>query len=67
MSATMDSAKLSTYFDNAPVVAIPGRTFPVSDYYIEDIIEMTRYSADDEYVKKTDPSSIKVGWSCVDN
>ena len=29
MSATMESAKLSAYFQHCPVVSIPGRTFPV--------------------------------------
>ena len=29
MSATLDAAKFSKYFSNAPVLKIPGRTFPV--------------------------------------
>jgi ATP-dependent RNA helicase DHX29 len=44
MSATMDSQKVSRYFGNAPVLHIPGRTFPVSVQYLEDIIEATEFT-----------------------
>ncbi|KAI9912327.1 hypothetical protein PsorP6_006171 [Peronosclerospora sorghi] len=33
MSATLDAAKFQTYFDGAPLIAIPGRTFPVEIFY----------------------------------
>mmetsp|Transcript_21108 Transcript_21108/g.58873 ORF Transcript_21108/g.58873 Transcript_21108/m.58873 type:complete len:716 (+) Transcript_21108:74-2221(+) len=33
MSATMDAAKMQTYFDNAPLLNIPGRTHPVEIFY----------------------------------
>jgi len=33
MSATMDAAKMQTYFDNAPLLSIPGRTHPVEIFY----------------------------------
>ncbi|KAH8582785.1 Prp16p pre-mRNA splicing family SFII helicase [Cryptosporidium sp. chipmunk genotype I] len=39
-SATMDSEKLSSFFGNAPIFNIPGRTFPVE-------IEYLRYFPDD--------------------
>lgn len=29
MSATLESEKLSAYFDNAPIISVPGRTFEV--------------------------------------
>lgn len=32
-SATLDSAKFSKYFNNCPVIQIPGRTFPVEVLY----------------------------------
>ena len=31
MSATIEVEKLSAYFNNAPVVSVPGRTFPVTE------------------------------------
>uniref|UniRef100_A0A3Q3J847 RNA helicase n=1 Tax=Monopterus albus TaxID=43700 RepID=A0A3Q3J847_MONAL len=43
MSATLNANKFSTYFDNCPVIHIPGLTFPVEEFLLEDIIEMTRY------------------------
>lgn len=41
MSATVDATKFSKYFDNAPVLDIPGRTFPVEVGFLEDAIEVT--------------------------
>merc|ERR1719199_1899101 len=33
MSATMDAQKMQGYFDNAPLLNIPGRTHPVEIFY----------------------------------
>lgn len=33
MSATLDAKKFQSYFHNAPLLAVPGRTFPVELYY----------------------------------
>lgn len=33
MSATLDAEKFQKYFDDAPLLAVPGRTFPVEIYY----------------------------------
>jgi pre-mRNA-splicing factor ATP-dependent RNA helicase DHX15/PRP43 len=33
MSATLDAEKFQNYFNNAPLMAVPGRTFPVEIYY----------------------------------
>lgn len=38
MSATVDSTKFADYFDNAPVLQIPGRTFPVEVGYLEEAL-----------------------------
>ncbi|XP_030600824.1 ATP-dependent DNA/RNA helicase DHX36 isoform X2 [Archocentrus centrarchus] len=43
MSATLNAEKFSAYFDNCPMIHIPGLTFPVEEFLLEDIIEMTRY------------------------
>ncbi|XP_038045525.1 ATP-dependent RNA helicase DHX29-like [Patiria miniata] len=48
MSATVESAKLSAYFQHCPVVSIPGRTFPVQVHHIEDVIEQTKYVLDSD-------------------
>lgn len=49
MSATVDAERLSKYLDGAPVLQVPGRTFPVSTMYLEDAIELTGYSLDSNY------------------
>lgn len=41
MSATIDARKFSEYFRNAPILNIPGRTFPVDIKYLEDAVELT--------------------------
>eukprot|EP00835_Amoeboradix_gromovi_P006822 NODE_902_length_3237_cov_0.930848.p1 type:complete len:716 gc:universal NODE_902_length_3237_cov_0.930848:3036-889(-) len=35
MSATLDSSKFSEFFDGAPLLKIPGRTYPVDIYYTD--------------------------------
>ncbi|KAK5630812.1 hypothetical protein RRF57_006527 [Xylaria bambusicola] len=50
MSATLDAATFKNYFTseglNIGLVEIAGRTFPVEDYYLEDIIRMTNFTFD---------------------
>ncbi|XP_028276111.1 ATP-dependent DNA/RNA helicase DHX36 [Parambassis ranga] len=43
MSATLNAEKFSKYFDNCPMIHIPGLTFPVEEFLLEDVIEMIRY------------------------
>ncbi|XP_053567900.1 putative ATP-dependent RNA helicase DHX57 [Bombina bombina] len=43
MSATLNAELFSNYFNKCPVVHIPGRTFPVDQYFLEDAIAKTRY------------------------
>ncbi|ORX51666.1 P-loop containing nucleoside triphosphate hydrolase protein, partial [Hesseltinella vesiculosa] len=39
MSATINAEKFSAYFDHCPMITVPGRTFPVDVYHLEDIVE----------------------------
>lgn len=48
MSATVDSDRFSQYLGGAPVLKVPGRTFPVQTRYLEDAVELTGYSVGDE-------------------
>ncbi|KAG2261721.1 hypothetical protein Bca52824_068800 [Brassica carinata] len=43
MSATLDAELFSSYFGGAGVIHIPGFTYPVRSYFLEDILEMSRY------------------------
>uniref|UniRef100_A0A8D2P5A9 RNA helicase n=1 Tax=Zosterops lateralis melanops TaxID=1220523 RepID=A0A8D2P5A9_ZOSLA len=44
MSATLNAEKFSEYFDHCPMIHIPGFTFPVQEYLLEDVIEKLRYT-----------------------
>lgn len=36
MSATLDALKFQKYFNNAPLLKVPGRTFPVETFYTQE-------------------------------
>ena len=46
MSATVDAGRFSRYLGGAPVLRIPGRTFPVEPRFLEDAIEATKFQVD---------------------
>ncbi|KAK0719817.1 P-loop containing nucleoside triphosphate hydrolase protein [Lasiosphaeris hirsuta] len=69
MSATLDAATFSDYFTadrkgvTVGLVEIAGRTFPVRDFYLDDVLRMTGFSPsnkwdryDDEYASKPSTS-----------
>ena len=43
MSATLNAEKFSEYYGNCPMMTIPGFTFPVEEFYLEDVLEMTGF------------------------
>ncbi|XP_053976176.1 dosage compensation regulator isoform X1 [Hylaeus volcanicus] len=43
MSATIDTSLFSNYFNNCPVIEIPGRAYPVQQYFLEDCIQLTNF------------------------
>ena len=57
MSATVDAARFSRYLNNAPILNVPGRTFPVQTQYLEDAIELTHYAGSAEDARKNGNSS----------
>ncbi|KAJ7986937.1 hypothetical protein DPEC_G00333560 [Dallia pectoralis] len=54
MSATVDCDKFSAYFNRCPIINVPGRTFSVEVFHLEDIVEETGYvlEKDSEYSQK---------------
>lgn len=56
MSATLNSRAFADYFKGvrAGVSQIPGRTFPVTDHFLEDILQVTEYQPNPgtEYFKR---------------
>ncbi|XP_074006369.1 putative ATP-dependent RNA helicase DHX57 [Numenius arquata] len=47
MSATLNAELFSQYFHSCPIINIPGRAFPVDQFFLEDVIAMTRYVLED--------------------
>merc|ERR1712098_394026 len=44
MSATLNAKKFSEYMDRCVTLHIPGFMFPVHDFYLEDVLEKTKFS-----------------------
>ncbi|XP_029317608.1 LOW QUALITY PROTEIN: putative ATP-dependent RNA helicase DHX57 [Cottoperca gobio] len=47
MSATLNANLFSQYYYDCPTVHIPGRTFPVDQFFLEDAIAKSRYVIED--------------------
>ncbi|KAF1327139.1 Atp-dependent RNA helicase, partial [Globisporangium splendens] len=50
MSATLNAASFQQYFGGAsmcPMLSVPGRTFPVQEFFLEDVLEKTEYVIDE--------------------
>jgi len=43
MSATLNAEQFAKYYGDCPCLNIPGFTYPVKEYYLEDVLEMTRF------------------------
>lgn len=46
MSATLDDAVFHSYFPSAPMLHVEGRLFPVQSLFLEDVVDMLKYSVD---------------------
>ncbi|KAK3004339.1 hypothetical protein RJ639_018255, partial [Escallonia herrerae] len=49
MSATINANLFSRYFGDAPTIHIPGLTFPVTEFFLEDVLEKTCYFLKPEF------------------
>ncbi len=52
MSATVDTSLFSDYFGNCPVIEVYGRTYPVQEYFLEDVVQMLDFAPSIENAKK---------------
>jgi len=52
MSATVDAMKFSKYLDGAPILNVPGRTFPVQTQFLEDAVELTGFVVNEDGYRK---------------
>ena len=41
MSATLNAEEISNYFGSCCTLNIPGFTFPVTEFYLEDVLQLT--------------------------
>jgi len=68
MSATLDAELFCSFFGGAPVLNVPGRTFPVAVYHLEDLLEGTghvieegsRYATSNDYGRKGSTVSLEI-------
>lgn len=54
MSATLNSEQFSKYFNGCPQINIPGFTYPVEEFYLEDVIERTGFQFEDSRDRRPD-------------
>ncbi|KAJ3205312.1 ATPdependent RNA helicase [Entophlyctis luteolus] len=57
MSATLNAELFAEYFDNAPVVHIPGRTFAVNALFLEDVLAKVKYTPPSDLCRRHRPGS----------
>lgn len=43
MSATLNSERFSKYYNECPMIHIPGFTYPVQEFYLEDVLSLTSF------------------------
>ncbi|CAN0897445.1 DExH-box ATP-dependent RNA helicase DExH6 [Linum grandiflorum] len=46
MSATLDAERFAQYFGGCPIIRVPGFTFPVRTFYLEDVLSILTSSND---------------------
>ncbi|XP_066993237.2 3'-5' RNA helicase YTHDC2 [Anabrus simplex] len=59
MSATVDTQVFTKYFNNCPVITVPGRSFEVKEYFLEHILKCTKYMSDKMKKMKAEMKSKK--------
>ncbi|KAJ7965034.1 DExH-box ATP-dependent RNA helicase [Quillaja saponaria] len=52
MSATIDAERFSHYFGGCPVINVPGFTYPVRTFYLEDVLSIVK-STEDNHLDNT--------------
>lgn len=50
MSATLDTMLFRSFFGNATIIHVPGRTFPVNTYYLEDLLQITGHRIEEDSI-----------------
>ncbi|XP_027940431.1 DExH-box ATP-dependent RNA helicase DExH6 isoform X1 [Vigna unguiculata] len=58
MSATIDAVRFSQYFGGCPVISVPGFTYPVKTFYLEDVLSIVKSKNDNHLDSTTSSTSI---------
>ncbi|KAL3646166.1 hypothetical protein CASFOL_011346 [Castilleja foliolosa] len=53
MSATLDAERFSSYFGGCPVIRVPGFTYPVKSFYLEDVLPLVRSTINNKFASTT--------------
>ncbi|XP_003567152.2 DExH-box ATP-dependent RNA helicase DExH6 [Brachypodium distachyon] len=54
MSATIDAERFSQYFNGCPIIQVPGHTYPVKIFYLEDVLSILQSVGDNHLNPATD-------------
>ncbi|KAL6983216.1 DExH-box ATP-dependent RNA helicase DExH6 [Sarracenia purpurea var. burkii] len=49
MSATLDAERFSQYFGGSPIIRVPGFTYPVKTFYLEDVLRILKGSGNNHF------------------
>eukprot|EP00092_Neocalanus_flemingeri_P037030 GFUD01040313.1.p1 GENE.GFUD01040313.1~~GFUD01040313.1.p1 ORF type:complete len:850 (-),score=282.83 GFUD01040313.1:55-2604(-) len=60
MSATLNATQFSNYLDSCMTIHIPGFMYPVTTFYLEDVLEMTDYNVSSSMDHRDIPPSSQV-------
>ena len=55
--------KITLDGDKIPLIAVPGRIFPVDEFYLEDVLETTRWTFDEESEFVKYDFKNRIGWN----
>ncbi|KAL3633801.1 hypothetical protein CASFOL_022563 [Castilleja foliolosa] len=53
MSATIDAERFSSYFGDCPIIRVPGFTYPVKSFYLEDVLSLVRSAKNNQLASAT--------------
>lgn len=60
MSATLDAERFSQYFGGCPIIRVPGFTYPVKAFHLEDVLSILN-SRDDNHLDSAMPNVLDEG------
>ncbi|XP_008806703.2 DExH-box ATP-dependent RNA helicase DExH6-like isoform X2 [Phoenix dactylifera] len=66
MSATIDAERFSQYFNGCPIIQVPGFTYPVKTFYLEDVLSILK-STDDNHLDRVAISGVEEGTSLTED